>query len=174
MVVLLSRSAIDAGAGIQEILLFNEANIRQVKEIESLEQLSAWITVIIHRFIKYSFDFTSVKHSDILYKIIQYVKANYDQKITLDDIASHVYLSRSYISSLFKEEMGENLFSYINRIRVEKSKFLLLNESIPLVTISGLCGFDDQSYFTKVFKRIVGVSPKKYRDSRGKIAGRQS
>lgn len=169
MLVLLSRSAIDAGAGIQEILLFNEGNIKQIEEISSIEDMSAWITVIMHRFIHYSFDFSSVKHSDIMYKIMQYVKANYDKKITLDDIAGHVYLSRSYVSSMFKEEMGEGLFTYVNRVRVEKSKVLLLNESVSLVNVGGLCGFEDQSYFTKVFKSIVGVSPKKYRDCRGKI-----
>ena len=169
MLVLISRSAIDAGAGTEEILLFNEGNLKKIGEISSLEELSAWITVIMHRFIQYSFDFNQVKHSDVLHKIMQYVKANYDTKITLDDIAAHVYLSRSYISSMFKEEMGETLFSYINRVRVEKSKVLLLRESVSLVKVGGLCGFEDQSYFTKVFKGIVGVSPKKFRDSRGKI-----
>ncbi len=169
MLVLLSRSAIDAGAGIQEILLFNEENIKQIEAISSIEEMSSWITVIMHRFIQYSFDFTGVKHSDVLYKIMQYVKANYNKKITLDDVAAYVYLSRSYISSMFKEEMGEGLFTYINRIRVEKSKVLLLNESVSLINVGGMCGFEDQSYFTKVFKSMVGVSPKKYRDCRGKI-----
>lgn len=168
MLVLLSRSAIDAGAGVQEILLFNEQNIRQIKKIATIEDLSAWVTVIMRRFVQYSFDFSSIKHSDIMYKIMQYIKANYDRKITLDDIASCVYLSRSYVSSMFKEEMGEGLFAYLNRVRVEKSKVLLLNESVSLANVGGLCGFEDQSYFTKVFKGIVGVSPKKFRAGRGK------
>jgi YesN/AraC family two-component response regulator len=169
MLVLLSRSAIDAGAGIQEIFLFNEGNLKQLEEISSIEEISEWITVILYRFIQYSFDFTTIKHSDVLYKIMQYVKANYDKKITLEDVASHVYLSRSYISSMFKKEMGESLISYVNRIRVDKSKILLLNESVSLVNVGSICGFDDQSYFTKVFKSIVGISPKKFRDCRGKM-----
>jgi two-component system response regulator YesN len=170
MLVLLSRSAIDAGAGVQEILLFNEQNIRGIEKIATIEDLSAWVTVIMRRFVQYSFDFSSIKHSDIMYKIMQYVKANYDRKITLDDIASCVYLSRSYVSSMFKEEMGEGLFAYVNRVRVEKSKVLLLNESVSLADVGGLCGFEDQSYFTKVFKSLVGVSPKKFRAGRGKPA----
>lgn len=169
MLVLLSRAAIDAGAGIQEILLFNRENIRQIEEIPSIEDLSAWITVIMHRFVQYSFDFTGVKHRDCMYKIMQYIKANYDRKITLDDIAGHVYLSRSYVSTVFKEEMGESLFAYINRVRVEKSKVLLLNEALSLINVGGMCGFEDQSYFTRVFKSLVGVNPKKYRDCRGKL-----
>lgn len=168
MLVLLSRSAIDAGAGIQEILLFNEGNIKQIEEISTIEELSSWITVIVHRFVQYSFDFSVAKHSDIMYKVMQFVKANYDKKISLDDIAAHVYLSRSYLSSMFKEEMGESLFAYINRVRIEKSKILLLSNKVSLADIGGMCGFEDQSYFTKVFKSIVGVSPKKFRDCRGK------
>lgn len=169
LLVQLSRAAISAGAEGQEILLFNKQNIGMIEDITSIEELSAWITGIMHRFIQYSFDFKNAKHSDVLYKVIQYIKANYNKRISLEDIASHIYLSRSYISSLFKEETGESLFCFINRIRIEKSKALILNYDIPLVDVGGLCGYDDQSYFTKVFKNIVGVSPKKYRDRRGRI-----
>lgn len=169
LLVLLSRVAIDEGASIQEILLFNEENIKQIQTISSIEELSHWITAIMHRFIQYSFDFTGVKHSDVLYKIMQYINANYNKKITLDDIAAKVYLSRSYISTMFKEKKGESLFSYVNKVRVEKSKILLLNGAISLANVSEMCGFENQSYFTKVFKSTVGVSPKKYRDSRGNI-----
>ncbi len=174
MLVLLSRSAIDAGAGIQEILLFNEGNIQYVEEISSLEELSAWVTVIMHRFMQYSFDFSSVKHADIVYKVIQFVKANFDKKISLEDVAAHVHLSRSYVSSLFKEEMGESLFAYINRVRIDKSKALLLSDKVSLADVGAMCGFEEQSYFTKVFKSVVGVSPKRFRDCRGKIDGQKS
>ncbi len=168
MLVLLSRSAIDAGAGIQDILFFNEKNIKQIEDIASVEDLSVWVRGMIHRFIQYSFDFTIVKHSDTMHKIMQFVKANCEKKITLDDVAAHVHLSRSYVSSMFKEEIGESLFSYINRVRIEKSKILLQNDSVSIADIGGICGFEDQSYFTKVFKNLVGVSPKKYRDCHGK------
>ena len=85
----------------------------------------------------------------------------------MDEVARHVYLSRSYLSSLFKEETGMSLFTYINRVRVEKSKLFLLDKDVALVDVASLCGFEDQSYFTKVFKKETGMSPKKYRDSRG-------
>ena len=170
LIVLLSRAAIDAGADVQEIFLFNTNYISEIEKFDSLEDLSIWLSGIMHRFINYSFDFTQVKHSDIVYKVMEYVKSNYASKITLDDVAKHVYLSRSYLSSVFKEETGYSLFNYINRVRVEKSKLYLLDNSISLVDVAAMCGFEDQSYFTKVFKKATGVSPKKYRDSRGNIA----
>ncbi len=167
LVVVLSRATIDAGADMQEIFLFNNNYFHEIEQFTSIEQLSVWLTGVMHRFINYSFDFTQVKHSDVVYKVMEYVKQNFHRKISLDDVARTVYLSRSYLSSIFKEETGQSLFSYINKVRVEKSKLYLLDNSVALVDIAALCGFEDQSYFTKVFKKETGLSPKKYRDSRG-------
>ncbi len=169
LIVILSRATIDAGADVKEIFLFNSNYINEIEKFDSLDDLSVWLCSIMHRFINYSFDFTQVKHSDIVYKVMEYVKRNYASKISLDDVAKHVYLSRSYLSSVFKDETGYSLFNYINRVRVEKSKLYLLDNTISLVDVAALCGFEDQSYFTKVFKKATGVSPKKYRDSRGNI-----
>ena len=151
------------------MFLFNTNYIHEIETFTSLEDLSVWLTGIMHRFVNYSFDFTQVKHSDVVYKVMEYVKANFAKKISLDDIARHVYLSRSYLSSIFKEETGQSLFSYINQVRIEKSKLYLLDNAVGLVDVAALCGFEDQSYFTKVFKKATGVSPKKYRDSRGNV-----
>ena len=169
LVVILSRATIDAGADIREVFLSNTNYLQEIEQFSSLEDLSIWLNSVMHRFIAYTFDFSHIKHSNVVYKVMEYIKANYSQKISLDDIAQHVFLSRSYLSSIFKEETGESLFSYINKVRVEKSKIFLMDDSISLAEISLMCGFEDQSYFTKVFKKYTGVSPKKYRDSRGKV-----
>ena len=170
LIVRLSRAAIDAGAEGREVLIFNENSITQLGKINSADELSSWVTGIMNRFIMYCFDYAKAHHSDVLYKAMQYVKANYREKITLDDVASAIYLSRSYLCKVFKDEMGETLFSYINRIRVEKAKTLILDDSISIADVGGMCGFNDQSYFTKVFKSQTGVSPKKYRERRGRTA----
>jgi YesN/AraC family two-component response regulator len=168
LIVLLSRATIDAGANINEIFCFNDNYIKRIEQFNDIEDLSVWLTGILHRFINYSFDFTNVKHSDVVYKVIQYIKSNYTKKLSLDEIANYVYLSSSYLSTIFKEETGQSLTNYINIIRIEKSKILMLNNNLSLVEISNMCGFDDQSYFTKVFKKITGISPKVYRSSREK------
>lgn len=168
LVVLLSRATIDAGADVREIFLFNTRYIQDIEHFTSLENLSVWLSGIMHRFISSSFDFTQVKHSDVVYKVMEYVRRNFSRKISLDDIAGEVYLSRSYLSSLFKEETGQSLFAYINHVRIEKSKQMLLDDTASLADVANLCGFEDQSYFTKVFKKAVGISPKKYRDTRGR------
>lgn len=169
LIVLISRSTIDAGADANLVLRSNSHYIDEIDQFASIEELSIWLIDILHRFINIAFDFSYARHSDMVYKTMEYIKSNYNKKLTLDEIANHVFLSRSYISSIFKKETGNSLISYINHVRVEKSKGFLLDRSISLADIAGLCGFDDQSYFSKVFKKVVGVSPKKYRDSSGHV-----
>ena len=164
LIVVLSRASIDAGADSREVFLYNDAYMQQIDKFTDIEELSIWITGVMHRFIQNSFDFAQIKHSDVVFKAMEYIRQNYDRKLSLDDIAQHVYLSRSYLSSLFREETGQTLFSYINQVRVEKSKLFLMDASISLAEAATLCGFEDQSYFTKVFRKITGFSPKQYRD----------
>ncbi len=168
LLVLLSRATIDTGANMNEILFISTNNIKEMEKFNDIEKLSVWITGIMHRFINYSFDFKDVKHSDVTYKVIKYIKNNYYKKITLEDIANYVYLSNAYLSSIFKNETGYTLTSYINFVRIEKSKEMILNGNRTMMDISSACGFEDQSYYTKVFKKYVGISPKQYKDSLGK------
>jgi YesN/AraC family two-component response regulator len=89
------------------------------------------------------------------------------KKLTLEEVASCVYLSPSYFSKVFKTEMNCNFVTYLNRLRIEMSKKLLLDNNIDLVDISNIVGYEDQSYFSKIFKKMTGVSPGKFRDCRG-------
>lgn len=102
-------------------------------------------------------------HADAVKKVKDYVASNYMKKFTLDDVARNAYLSRSHLSNVFKAETGRTLSAYINEARIEKSKALLGETSLPLLDIALRCGFEDQSYFSKVFKAMVGVAPKEYR-----------
>ena len=169
LIVVLSRSAIEGGGDIGEIFLLNESSIKEVRNFSNLENLSIWLNSVIKKYISYVFDFTDVKHADVIFKVGEYVKSNYASKITLDDISNYVYLSKSYLSKIFKEEMNSSLTAFINNIRIEKSKAMLTDNSLTLVEVASLAGFEDQSYFNKVFKKTVGISPGKYRELRGRI-----
>ncbi len=108
-------------------------------------------------------DMGQTARTDVVRKAKEYISSNYKQKFTLDDVARHVYLSRSYLSGVFKAETGKTLSSYINEVRIEKSKALLCETPLSLLDIALLCGFEDQSYFSKVFKAMEGIAPKDYR-----------
>ena len=74
--------------------------------------------------------------------------------------------SKTYLSRIFKEKTGENISSYINKVRVDRARLLLADPDLSLVDVAALTGFEDQSYFTKVFKAVTGQTPKKYKESR--------
>jgi len=167
LVILISRAAIEGGADPDRIFAFKENYINSIDSFENVDEICVWLGRVLQRFIGYVFEFTDVKHSDTIYKITAYVGENYMNKITLDDIAAHVYLSKSYVSKVFKEEIKYSLTDYINRVRVDKSKELFADPRLSLAEIAYLVGFDDQSYFTKIFKKNVGVSPGKFREKFG-------
>ncbi|MCF0143037.1 MAG: AraC family transcriptional regulator [Parasporobacterium sp.] len=171
LVVIISRAAVDAGADINEIFTINENFTSNIEGFKNLEDLSVWVSNMLQRFISFTFEFDKVKHADAVYKVIEYIKANYRRHISLEEIAEKTYLSKTYLSSLFKKETGYSISEYINIVRVERSKALLMEESMSIIEIANLCGFEDQSYFTKVFKNIVGITPKKYRENRGRGKG---
>ena len=164
LVVLLSRSAIEGGADCSQIFTLNNDYIRKVDEFSSVEDLSRWLSGVIHRFVGYVFELKEVRHSLTMRRIIGYIRNNYMRKITLDEIAEQVYMSKSHVSKIFNEEMGVSLTAFINGVRVEKAKILLSDASLSVADIAQLTGFEDQSYFTKQFKLLTGLSPKKYRE----------
>lgn len=99
----------------------------------------------------------------------RFIRQHYAEKLTLESIAAEVCLSPGYLSSLFKAEAGKSLFAYLNRFRVKRSQQLLLESNASLVDVAHACGFEDQSYFARVFKKYTGVSPGKYRQKKGRV-----
>ena len=99
----------------------------------------------------------------IIFDIVKYVDSHYADNLTLQNIAERFFLSREYISRKFKQQFQENLSDYIERIRMDKAKLLLLNPQYRIMQIADLVGYKDEKYFSKVFKKLEGISPHAYR-----------
>lgn len=96
-------------------------------------------------------------------KILDYVEFNFSTAITLESISEKLSLSRSYISSQFKKEVGITVIRYTNKLRIEEALKLLSHGSMSIQDIASSVGIIDYNYFTKLFKSEVGVSPSVYR-----------
>ena len=166
--VMISRAAMDGGADQTKISNINARFISEFFNYQTIEEVCWALTDILKKFTRETFEFSSVKHVDIISKAIAHIKANYTCKLTLNEVAEFVFLSPSYFSKVFKREVGCYFKDYVNYMRVEKSKLLLLTEKISLVEIADNAGFYDQSYFNKVCKKVTGVTPKKFRETGGK------
>jgi AraC-type DNA-binding domain-containing proteins len=169
LTVLISRAALDGGADNEDVHHLNTRFISDFFELESIEDVCYALTEILHSFSEATFKLNEVKHADLLSHAISYMRENYMHKITLDDVANHVYISPSYLSRIFKDELQMNFSNYLNMIRIDKSKILLLTNKVSLIETAELVGFVDQSYFNKVFKKQTGITPKKYREQNGNI-----
>ena len=167
LVVMLSRGALEGGADVDEIFGLNHRFLDDIRTLGSLEELTAWLSRILERFTDCVFNLADIRHKDVIFQAVNYIRRHYASHLSLDEVARHVHLNASYLSRVFKEEMGMNFVSYVNNLRVETAKRLLLDSTVPLLEVAGMVGFEEQSYFTKVFKRITGITPGKYRESRG-------
>ena len=168
LIVILSRSAIEAGADEEQIFGMKNSYLNEVSSFENIEDLSFWLSKVMERYTDFVFNFTDVKHYDVIYKAIDYIRQNYMKKITLEDVSEYVALSPSYFSKVFNEEMKQNFNTYLNSVRISNAERMLIEEPVNLVDVAYMVGFDDQSYFSKVFKRITGMTPKTYKENRGK------
>jgi two-component system response regulator YesN len=83
--------------------------------------------------------------------------------VTLEEMARTAQVTGPYLSRIFKEKTGQTVSSYLNMVRVAESKRLMADQSLNTLMISGMVGFKDPSYFTKVFKKCEGVSPLHYK-----------
>ncbi len=95
---------------------------------------------------------------DRIKKILSYIEENYQNKITLNDIAGHIHLCESECTRLFKRHMNTTLFAFLQEYRIERS-LEFLQADLPVSAVADKAGFSDPNYYSKVFAKIKGCSP---------------
>ncbi|WP_394273309.1 helix-turn-helix transcriptional regulator [Butyricicoccus sp.] len=163
LITLMSRAATDSGADVTEVLALCDRSVIEMERMRDFDSLDAWLGAMLHRFFDLVFDFNDAKHQNIIRQVSSYIQEHLSEKLTLEQVAGEVHLSKSYLCRILKEELGCTFTEYANRLRIERSKTYLHRSAMPLSEIACAVGFDDQSYFTRIFKRVVGMPPGKYR-----------
>ncbi len=92
-----------------------------------------------------------------------YIRNNYSKNINLQTIADHIHVNGSYLSRLYKKETGESIVDAINKHRIDAAKILLKNPSTKVFEVARSVGIEDPAYFTHVFTKYTGVSPKEFK-----------
>ena len=169
LVVLISRIEIGPAKNGSFSMEINSLNLRMAQEAKSKEELTDILHLVVDRVADNISSFRGIPHAAALRKAEHFIMENFTRKISLKEIADIAGLSPPYFSTIFKEEMGENLSKYLNRQRVEKASRLLLETDMSLAEIAACCCFEDQSWFSKIFKAYTGISPGKYRNQGGGI-----
>lgn len=162
LTVLLSHIALERGARAGSIYELNSKFLPRINREKDLDELCYLLQDIVECFMDIIL-YESGKGNYHIQQALQFMAEHYAQQITLEVVAEHVELSPSYFSTLFRRTMGVSFRSHLCQIRVEESKHLLLHTQYSLSDIAIAVGFTDQSYYCKVFKRLVGTTPGKYR-----------
>lgn len=99
--------------------------------------------------------------NDIFERLEKYINIHYTEKLTLEQISKNIHANGSYLSRLYKRKTGQNLFDAINKMKLEKAKDYM-GKGHKIYEAAQLVGFDDISYFSRVFKKYEGCSPREY------------
>jgi AraC-like DNA-binding protein/ligand-binding sensor protein len=166
LVVLLSRCCTLEKTN-SPLLEENNLYLKKINDSVTIEELQTNLHRIVERMAGRIFSFHGLRHASALRRAERFIWKNYTRKVSLEEIATASGLSAPYFSTIFREEMGEHLSTHLNRLRVEKACTMLLETRATLNEISESCGFEDQSWFSKIFKSYTGYSPGKYREQGG-------
>lgn len=163
LIVLLSRTLTEKGADEQQTLFWLQRCQKEVSQRKNFHDLSAWLYETLSDLLDRTAGYADARHANIIHRCIQYIGTGYAEHLTLESAARALFLSPDYLSRIFSKETGTSFNRYLNNVRITKAKELIRSGNLRLTDISQMVGYDDQSYFTKVFRRITGMSPNEYR-----------
>jgi predicted TIM-barrel enzyme len=102
------------------------------------------------------------EYYDYITFVKEYVSQNYMTKISFTDVAIQAHISRTYLSTLFKKEVGCTFPEYVTKYRINKSIEIIKSKKISLAEVASLSGYTDYAHFSKAFKKQIGISPREY------------
>src|SRR5690606_974499 len=141
------------------LLGLNYNFISELSQINSIEEICHWVVKVLDTFMDTVYQTKKVRNAKCLGEALKYIRENFNKNITLEDVARSVYISPYYLSHLFKEELNITFLEYLTMVRMEEAKGLLKDTSLSIVAVASQVGYEDASYFSKVFKKYVGMSP---------------
>ncbi|SHE90262.1 two-component system, response regulator YesN [Caldanaerobius fijiensis DSM 17918] len=164
LIALITRSLVELGEN-PDIFFKNTDPWSIIKKLETIDDTRAWIQNIIEAVTEYIALKRKSKNKKIVEKALEIIEKEYANKnLTLNDIATKLYITPNYLSYLFKSETGENFTEYLTKIRIDKAKELLKNLEFKIYEIADAVGYADPHHFSRVFKRQEGITPAEYRD----------
>ena len=159
----LSRAAAQGGVDINVLLNKNLDYINKVLNINTQEDLCAWISRALDDFTESVYTSQDARKMSQLRPAVEYMDCNFDRPLTLADIARAAHLSVSRLAHLFREQMGITLIDYLTNVRINHAKRMLLTTDLNCTRICFEVGYNNQSYFTRTFRQITGMTPRQFR-----------
>lgn len=162
---LMRKSAEQAGVHPIHIDSFSNQSIQQLELLGTVEQCSTFQRKLALGYCRLVKKYSMKGYSLPVQKVVNYITTDLSVDLSLKALAGHLNVAPSYLSALFKKEMGITLTDYVSQQRIVHAQHLLLDTDFPIKSIAQQCGIADMNYFVRMFKRTVGITPKMYRDT---------
>lgn len=134
-----------------------------IKDMKIYEKLTSLLTILMEE----SWNPGKKPHWSVkkqnLQEVKEYLDQHYSEKITLDGLADLFYINKYYLTRVFKEQFGISINSYILQVRITHAKQFLRFTDLSIEKISQECGMNDANYFSRIFKKVEGISPGEFR-----------
>jgi two-component system response regulator YesN len=140
----------------------NEKVQRLLEQMGNISELKEWMIQFLEEAISLMKTISKNSKKVEIIDAQKYIYLHLDRKIALEEVADHLFLNSSYFSRLFKKEMGENFIEYVTRLKMEKARGLLNNSNNTVEYIAQSLGYDNKSYFVKLFKKQYGAPPSRF------------
>jgi len=160
---LLARASINGGVDADHSLSLADKYINRIEKTLSFDELLDLVERMTVKFTNSVLHVASINHVSVIKKASRYVHNHLSEPIRLQEVADFVGLSPNYFSSLFKKEMSLAFADYVNHTRIKESQYLLQTTNHSILDIAVSVGFNNQNYFTTIFKKTTGITPKQYR-----------
>lgn len=159
----LSRVMNEFGKSMEDVTDDKLMILQKIQTFEDIFDLENYIKEIITSVADYFLKKFRAKNERLVVEIKDFISKEYMNNINVNSIAQNVFLSPNYISQIYKKETGETITDYLTRQRIDAAKKLLKETDLQIQQVSEMVGYEDASYFSKVFKKITGIYPQKYR-----------
>ena len=136
----------------------------QIEACTSVRQLEQLSVSMIRKYCLLVKNYSRKSYSRLVQTCLDYIDFHYQDDLSLNYMAQFCSVTNGYLSAQFKKETGSTLTDYLNSTRIRQSLILLNSTRLSVQDIAFQCGFSDSNYFTRIFKKRQGCSPKQYRD----------
>lgn len=163
LVTLATRAAIEGGLNTEQAFTLSDLYIQEIERVNNVNDLSVLRNQMLHDFTNQVIRLKQAAYSKPIAQSLQLIVNRLYEPLTISELAKAVSLSAHYFADRFKKEVGLPVMTYIQRQKIEEAKRLLTSSNYSILEVSNILGYHDQSHFTKLFQKWVGVTPRKYR-----------
>ncbi|WP_160677737.1 AraC family transcriptional regulator [Clostridium sp. C8-1-8] len=158
-----TRAAIEVGLDTETAFILSDYYINLIDETSNVNALQELEYSMLNDFINVSKRYKQYFYNPLINRVIEYIKKNIENPLSLQEISTFAKVHPNYLSAAFKKEVGKTLSGYISEVKIAAIKLYLNNTDLSVTEISHIFNFNHITYFSRFFKKHIGLTPMEYR-----------